>query len=107
MAFGVSKHELSLWKKQASEGNISFLTHFWYDARFPQYKTVTKAACSNRETLVSWGKNHGLKESWIHDRDPFPHFDLIGETEKVILKKEGCEEKLIRLEEKLNSNYTR
>ena len=104
MAFGVTKTELSRWKEKAKQGHVSFLTHFWYDTRFPQYKTVTKAACMNRETLIAWGKQYGLKEKWIHERDEFPHFDLIGDIEKEILIKEGCEQKLLRLENKVLSN---
>ncbi|WP_392387435.1 hypothetical protein [Bacillus pumilus] len=38
--------------------------------------------------LIEWGKKHGLKKEWIHDRAGFPHFDLIGETQKRILQKE-------------------
>ncbi|WP_416150653.1 hypothetical protein ACM26V_06690 [Salipaludibacillus sp. HK11] len=104
MAFGVKKTELSRWKEKAKQGHISFLTHFWHDSRFPQYKTVTKAACSNRNTLVTWGKKYGLKEKWIHERDEFPHFDLLGETEEQILLNEGCAEKLLYLQSKLQAN---
>ncbi|WP_280771909.1 hypothetical protein [Salipaludibacillus daqingensis] len=104
MAFGVTKSELFRWKEKARQGKVSFLTHFWYDTRFPQYKTVTKAACVNRETLVLWGEKHGLKEKWIHEREEFPHFDLIGDIEKQILVKEGYEEKLLHLQEKALSS---
>lgn len=99
----MTKTELSRWKATAKQGHVSFLTHFWYDTRFPEYKTVTKAACANRETLVTWGKKYGLKEKWIHDRNEFPHFDLLGDIEKQVLIKEGSEQKLLQLESKVNS----
>ncbi|MCE7791212.1 hypothetical protein K8O68_02110 [Salipaludibacillus sp. CUR1] len=103
MAFGVTRQELVKWKTKAANGQIAFLTHFWYDPRFPQYKTVTKAACTHKETLIQWGRKYGLKEEWIHDRQTFPHFDLMGEWEKRILREEGRESKLVQLEQKLCS----
>jgi hypothetical protein len=108
MAFGVTKAELIHWRRKAEEGSVAFLTHFWQDARFPEYKTVTKAACSDRETLISWGKQHGLKADWIHTDSHFPHFDLIGESERRILELEGESAKLEELHRRLrekNSNY--
>jgi len=103
MAFGVTKTELIRWKDKAKQGHVSFLTHFWYDTRFPEYKTVTKAACVNRDTLIAWGEKYGLKEKWIHERNEFPHFDLLGDIEKKILINEGCEQKLLDLEKKVSS----
>ncbi|MCR6096197.1 hypothetical protein HXA34_11510 [Salipaludibacillus agaradhaerens] len=100
MAFGVKRQELTEWKQNVLKGRVSFLTHFWYDPRFPEYKTVTKAACADRDILLAWGGKYGLKESWLHERESFPHFDLIGETEKRILRAEGCYEKLLQLENK-------
>lgn len=104
MAFGIKKTELAQWKAKASEGEISFLTHFWYDSRFPEHKTVTKAACSDWDKLVAWGKQYGLKEAWIHNREDYPHFDLIGETEKSILELEGKNGKLNQLEKLTGSH---
>lgn len=98
MAFGISKKELAQWKAHAREGEISFLTHFWYDPRFPEHKTVTKAACTDWDKLVAWGRKYGLKEEWIHKREKYPHFDLIGDTEKFILEQEGQMKKLTDLE---------
>ncbi|MDQ0257545.1 hypothetical protein J2S74_005003 [Evansella vedderi] len=98
MAFGVKRSELLQWKKKAREGEVAFLTHFWLDDRFPQYHTVTKAACSNREKLVQWGKQYGLKGEWIHDREDFPHFDLLGDRQREILMEEGLYDQLEKLE---------
>lgn len=88
MAFGINRQDLKRWKREVQSGKVALITHYWYDERFPQYKTVTKAGCANRETLISWGEKHGLRPEWIHDREPFPHFDLIGERESVILESE-------------------
>ncbi|UCZ51584.1 hypothetical protein LGQ02_11955 [Bacillus shivajii] len=96
MAFGIKKEELHDWKEKAESGQIAFLTHYWYDERFPQCHTVTKVACSNRMRLIWWGKQYGLKQEWIHERNEFPHFDLLGETQKKILQAEGLEEQLKR-----------
>lgn len=97
MAFGVTKTELKLWKKEANNEQIAFLTHYWYDQRFPENKTVTKAACSDIKKLAAWGRKYQLKEEWIHVDNHFPHFDLIGKVEKDILLAEGKEEKLFRM----------
>lgn len=88
MAFGIKKEELNRWKSVVMSGEVALLTHYWYDERFPQYNTVTKAGCSDREKLIHWGKRHGLKEEWLHERARFPHFDLIGKWEKNILENE-------------------
>jgi len=40
------------------------------------------------EQLIAWGQKHGLKKEWIHVREGFPHFDLIGDSQKRILQKE-------------------
>lgn len=98
MAFGIKRKDIQLWKEQATRGELAFLTHFWYDERFPHYHTVTKAACSDKEKLIDWGKKYGLKEEWIHHRDDFPHFDLLGERQKEILIKENQYEQLLKLE---------
>lgn len=88
MAFGIKKSELNLWKSVVMSGEVALLTHYWYDERFPQYKTVTKAGCSDRDKLIKWGKSHGLKEEWLHERELFPHFDLIGKREEEIVQTE-------------------
>lgn len=97
MAFGVSKQELKKWKQAARDGEVAFLTHFWYDPRFPEYKTVTKAACIDEEKLIAWGKQYNLKRNWIHVDNHFPHFDLIGQTELEILTAEGKQNKLLEM----------
>ncbi|MFC7679442.1 hypothetical protein [Paenibacillus sp. GCM10028914] len=85
MAFGISKQELREWKKAVARGEIAFLTHYWYDARFPQYKTVTKVGCSNLDRLEQWCFDHGLDPKYIHHRMPYPHFDLIGPKQVELL----------------------
>lgn len=89
MAFGINKAELNDWKEKALRGDVAFLTHFWYDERFPQYDSVTKVACADIAKLLHWGKKYGLKKEWLHNRQSFPHFDLLGERQLHILKKEG------------------
>ncbi|MFS0654890.1 hypothetical protein [Bacillus sp. 179-C3.3 HS] len=88
MAFGIKRHELNGWKSAVQQGEIAFLTHYWLDDRFPNANTVTKAACQDLNVLVLWGETYGLKKEWIHIREGFPHFDLIGDVQKRILKKE-------------------
>ncbi|MDQ0200021.1 hypothetical protein [Neobacillus ginsengisoli] len=90
MAFGIKKRELIAWKQKIDRGEIAFLTHYWLDDRFPASKTVTKVGCNDLDRLAEWGKNYGLKREWIHiRRDGYSHFDLIGDRQKDILKKEG------------------
>lgn len=89
MAFGIKRDELQSWKKQVSEGNIAFLTHFWVDDRFPNCSTVTKVGCSKMEKLIAWGEKHNLKKEWIHYDKDYPHFDLFGKEQRNILLKEG------------------
>ncbi|MFC4735702.1 hypothetical protein ACFO4L_03800 [Bacillus daqingensis] len=107
MAFGVTKQELAAWKRSVRSGNVAFLTHFWYDKRFPQYNTVTKAACSDRGRLIEWGLTYGLHETWIHEDRLYPHFDLIGADEFRILEQEGELEKLLKLRMRAGSNHER
>ncbi|MFE1626375.1 hypothetical protein ACFLFF_06450 [Brevibacillus reuszeri] len=75
---------------------IAFLTHYWLDPRFPGVKTVTKVGCSNRQRLTEWCHVHGLNPVYIHDRTPFPHFDLLGPRQKEILQLEGQWDQLER-----------
>lgn len=90
MAFGIRRKDLNEWKRKIDSGEIAFLTHYWYDDRFPEAKTVTKVGCSDLEKLVEWGKEYGLKPEWIHHRkEGYSHFDLIGFKEKEILWAEG------------------
>lgn len=90
MAFGLKKTELLEWKRRIDNGEIAFLTHYWLDDRFPGCKTVTKVGCSDLDKLKSWGKKYGLKEEWIHFRkDGYSHFDLLGDTQRMILNEEG------------------
>ncbi|MFJ5963231.1 hypothetical protein [Bacillus sp. NPDC093026] len=88
MAFGIKRKDLNAWKSAVQRGEIAFLTHYWLDDRFPNANTVTKAACQDMKQLIEWGERHGLKKEWIHVRDGYPHFDLIGDVQIRILKKE-------------------
>lgn len=99
VAFGIKRIHLNEWKKKAASGEIAFLTHYWLDDRFPDFTTVTKVACEDIEKLVEWGKQYDLKEEWIHHRAKFPHFDLLGERQRLILEKEGKVGQLKRLEQ--------
>ncbi|WP_442955824.1 hypothetical protein [Paenibacillus sp. y28] len=96
MAFGLKKEELARWKHAVSRGEIAFLTHFWYDPRFPEVHSVTKVGCSNLERLAAWCTENSLDPKYIHRRQPFPHFDLIGRRQKEILQKERLWEHLER-----------
>ncbi|GAK01959.1 NAD synthetase [Geomicrobium sp. JCM 19037] len=89
MAFGVSKREMEQWKARARAGEISILTHFWLDDRFPDCDTVTKVACADLEKLLQWGKRYGLSKEWIHERGSLSHFDLFGTYQQKVLIQEG------------------
>lgn len=90
MAFGITRRELNEWKRKIDQGEIAFITHYWYDERFPHVKTVTKVGCKDLNKLIQWGKKYGLKEEWIDFRkEGYSHFDLLGDVEKKILKAEG------------------
>ncbi|WLD95281.1 hypothetical protein [Alkalihalobacillus sp. AL-G] len=88
MAFGITRDELIKWKENVKKNEVSFLTHFWIDERFPTCNTVTKAGCCDLEKLKKWGKQYGLHDQWIDDRSGYPHFDLFGDRQLSILKKE-------------------
>lgn len=88
MAFGIKRHELQQWKEAVTRGEIAFLTHYWIDPRFPAMKTVTKVGCSNLDLLAAWCRSNGLNPAYIHNRPPFPHFDLLGPKQREILRKE-------------------
>ncbi|MED4753765.1 hypothetical protein [Brevibacillus choshinensis] len=96
MAFGITREELNQWKQAVTRGEIAYLTHYWLDPRFPDAKTVTKVGCANHTILVEWCVANGLNPAYIHERPPFPHFDLIGSKQMEILKKEGLWEQLER-----------
>ncbi|TQR19498.1 hypothetical protein [Psychrobacillus vulpis] len=96
MAFGITREELLKWKASVKKEQIAFLTHYWLDERFPGCNTVTKVGCSNLATLIEWGKQYGLKEEWIDHKEDYPHFDLFGQYEYDIMKKEGQLEQLKR-----------
>lgn len=96
MAFGIKREEVNEWKRLVKLGKIAFLTHYWIDDRFPDVKTVTKVGCMDLHKLTEWGKQYGLKPQWIHNDPRFPHFDLMGETQKKILDKEGLHEHIER-----------
>ncbi|WP_413381319.1 hypothetical protein [Alkalihalobacillus sp. 1P02AB] len=89
MAFGITRYELLAWKERVNKGEIAFMTHYWYDERFPQCNTVTKVGCVNLGKLIEWGKKYQLQPSWIDTRNDYPHFDLLGEKQIEILKKEN------------------
>ncbi|WP_223068557.1 hypothetical protein [Paenibacillus caui] len=94
MAFGVNRRQLNNWKDQVTSGQIAFLTHYWLDPRFPDAKTVTKVGCSDLERLTAWCLDNELNPKYIHRRQPYPHFDLIGAKQKEILVKEGLQEQI-------------
>jgi hypothetical protein len=88
LAFGIKRHELQQWKQAVLRGEIAFLTHYWTDPRFPSWNTVTKAGCSDTERLAEWCRGYGLNPAYIHNRPPYPHFDLLGPKQLEILLKE-------------------
>lgn len=96
MAFGISKLELRQWKRTVSQGDIAFLTHFWWEPRFPNIHCVTKVGCSDLKRLVQWCKMNQLSPQYIHHRDRYPHFDLIGPKQKEILTSEGYHDHILR-----------
>ncbi|MCT8138278.1 hypothetical protein H1D32_11270 [Anaerobacillus sp. CMMVII] len=88
MAFGIKREELNAWKEKVKQGEIAFLTHYWYDPRFPEVKTVTKVGCANIDRLIDWGQKYQIPAKYIDDRSDYPHFDLLGERQIEILTKE-------------------
>ncbi|UQZ86466.1 hypothetical protein SK3146_05759 [Paenibacillus konkukensis] len=96
MAFGIARRELNAWKEKVARGEIAYLTHYWYEPRFPGIKTVTKVGCSDLERLRSWCAEHGLNPDYIHYRAEFPHYDLIGAKQKEILYQERLWEQMER-----------
>lgn len=96
MAFGINRDELNRWKQAVAAGEIAFLTHYWLDPRFPDITTVTKVGCSDLALLRRWCEQNGLPPQYIHNRKPFPHFDLLGPKQPEILRQEGLLEQLER-----------
>lgn len=87
MAFGITRREMEYWKNTVAQGEIAFLTHYWLDPRFPDMRTVTKVGCSDLAKLSRWCLDNGLNPRYIHNRDPFPHFDLFGPKQRELLLK--------------------
>jgi hypothetical protein len=96
MAFGIKREELNEWKRQVLSGQIAFLTHYWLHPRYPGITTVTKVGSSDVQRLIAWGKAYGLKKEWIHQRETFPHFDLLGEKQEEIMVAEKQFEQIRR-----------
>ncbi|MBP1999064.1 hypothetical protein J2Z69_000083 [Paenibacillus shirakamiensis] len=96
MAFGIQRSELKAWKASVADGEIAYLTHFWYDSRFPDITTVTKVGCSDLTKLTQWCQKHQLNPKYIHLRPPFPHFDLMGRRQREILRQEEVWEQIDR-----------
>lgn len=86
MAFGINRHELKKWKTEVENGQISFLTHYWIDGRFPGCYTVTKVGCNDVQKLMDWGAKYDLQPAWIHMDQDHPHFDLFGDKQARILR---------------------
>lgn len=89
MAFGISRTELEAWKKRVLNGEIAYLTHYWIDPRFPGITSVTKVGCADLNRLRAWCDTYGLPSQYIHNRPPFPHFDLMGPKQREVLEQEG------------------
>ncbi|WP_336076839.1 hypothetical protein [Paenibacillus sp. 203] len=98
MAFGITRQELMAWKRKVSGGEIAFLTHYWLDDRFPGITTVTKVGCSDLDKLRLWCNQNGLDPQYIHQRQPYPHFDLIGNKQAEILRKYSISDQFKRFE---------
>lgn len=96
MAFGISRKELNEWKNQVKQGEIAYLTHYWLEPRFPGITTVTKVGCSDLDKLTAWCIQNGLNPKYIHKRQPYPHYDLIGVKQQVILQQEQLWDQLER-----------
>lgn len=94
MAFGINRQQLDSWKSKVASGEIAYLTHYWLDSRFPGITTVTKVGCSDLDRLTAWCLENGLNPKYIHRRQPYPHFDLIGPKQKEILEHEGLQDQV-------------
>lgn len=96
MAFGISRLEMTRWKEQVQQGEIAYLTHYWLEPRFPGIRTVTKVGCSDLSKLSAWCTSYGLDPRYIHNRQPYPHFDLIGPKQREIMLLEQQTEQINR-----------
>lgn len=96
MAFGISKKELADWKNRAASGKVALITHYWYDPRYPEFHTVTKAACADHDKLLAWGKQFGFQPHWIHYREEYSHFDIRGPKQIEVLEACGHSEAITR-----------
>jgi len=96
MAFGITRQQLIDWKNRVTRGELAYLTHYWIDDRFPGIKTVTKVGCSDLHKLTTWCHRHGLNPRYIHMRDEYPHFDLLGPRQEAILREEGLWDQIQR-----------
>jgi hypothetical protein len=96
VAFGINRAELNEWKDKVARGETAFLTHYWYDPRFPDFRTVTKVGNSNVDRLTEWCIANGLNPKYIHNRPPFPHFDLMGHKQIEILINKNLQHHLDR-----------
>ncbi|GIP39119.1 hypothetical protein J31TS4_23990 [Paenibacillus sp. J31TS4] len=90
MAFGITREEMNRWKQRVASGELAYLTHYWLDPRFASagIKTVTKVGCSDLPRLAAWCQANGLDPAYIHARERYPHFDLIGPKQREILYRE-------------------
>ncbi|GFN30261.1 hypothetical protein [Paenibacillus xylaniclasticus] len=89
MAFGVNRRELQEWKRRVCNGEIAVMTHYWYDERFPGNRSVTKVGCSDLDRLSDWCRSNGLEPKYIHQREHYPHFDVIGPKQREVLERMG------------------
>ncbi|NMO97782.1 hypothetical protein [Paenibacillus lemnae] len=96
MAFGISRNELRAWQTRVAAGEIAYLTHYWYDPRFPSVSSVTKVGCSDLVRLRQWCTANELDPRYIHRRMPYPHFDLMGSKQIELLEKAGLHEHIVR-----------
>lgn len=98
MAFGVKRAELVRWKQRVRDGEISFLTHYWVEPRFPGIRTITKVGCADVKQLEAWCRSWGFRAEYIHHREEYPHFDLMGPRQREILLAEGQWEQVERFD---------
>lgn len=98
MAFGIKRDELEKWKAAVQRGEIAYLTHFWFDPRFPNIHCVTKVGCADLDKLKAWCVENELPTQYIHHRSSFPHFDLIGPKQIEILKEQQQWQQLERFD---------
>lgn len=96
IAFGITRAELEAWKAAIDQGQIAYLTHYWRDARFPNSRTVTKVGCRDVNKLAAWCKAHHLNPKYIHVREKYPHFDLLGSYQYKVLQQLGLHDHIER-----------